>query len=453
MTVKSSLLFARSLIFPKAEKKSSARRSLFGALICIGLSIVPLIVVLSVTNGMINGMIERIIGLSSSHIQAYVAASAREVQEPEDYISFAEGFADYDGVIKAYPEISITGLAAGKSVRTGIEIRAMEGNIFEKNESFRKLFTVVEGSIEDYTNSTKNISDDDTPTEKYAVVGQKMAEILNLHAGDNFRIITTKSNNGKISPKLSSFKVAAIVTSGYQELDALWVFVPLEFAYDYLSLSSASYTVMIETDDAFGPELVKIQRDLQKKNSRIANFYRWDQVHAAEFENFSSTKVMLVFVMMLIVLVASINISSAIIMLIMERKKEIAILKSIGASPAGITLSFIITGMACGFGGILIGLPIGLLASVNASKIVQIVEKIVNIFAKLIYLIKGVPLNEITAIKLMDPAYYLQEIPVDIPFNQLFLIVIATLLLSLLVSIIPSIKAGKEKPLEILRKA
>ena len=157
--------------------------------------------------------------------------------------------------------------------------------------------------------------------------------------------------------------------------------------------------------------------------------------------------------MMLIVLVASINVSSAIVMLVMERRKEIAILKSLGASPSGITLSFLITGMACGSGGVLLGLPVGLLASVNANQIVQFIERIVNMFAKVGYLIKGVPANEITAIKLMDPAYYLQEIPVDLPFAQILLIAGATILLSLIVSVIPAVKAGKEKPLDILRKA
>ena len=99
------------------------------------------------------------------------------------------------------------------------------------------------------------------------------------------------------------------------------------------------------------------------------------------------------------------------------------------------------------------GLPVGLLASVNANQIVQFVEKIVNIFAKAGYLLKGVPASEITAIKLMDPAYYLQEIPVDLPFAQILLIAGATILLSLIVSVIPAVKAGKEKPLDILRKA
>lgn len=447
MTIKASLKFARSLIFPKTEKKSSARRSLFGALICIGLSIVPLIVVLSITNGMISGMTERIIGLSSSHIQAYVAININEVSSAENFRAYAEELKKVDGVLNTYPEVSVTALAAGKSMRTGIQIRAMDKSIFTQNESFTKLFTVLEGSVEDYENAPEDKS------VKPAVVGQKMAETLNLHAGDTFRIITTKTANGKVSPKLTSFKVCAIVTSGYQELDALWVFIPIEYAYSYLSLDTANYTVMIETADAFATELVRIQRFMQKQFGKYANFYRWDQVHSAEFENFSSTKVMLVFVMMLIVLVASINVSSAIVMLVMERRKEIAILKSLGASPSGITLSFLITGMACGSGGVLLGLPVGLLASVNANQIVQFVEKIVNMFAKAGYLLKGLPAGEITAIKLMDPAYYLQEIPVDLPFAQILLIAAATILLSLIVSVIPAVKAGKEKPLDILRKA
>lgn len=447
MTIKASLKFASSLIFPKTEKKSSARRSLFGALLCIGLSIVPLIVVLSITNGMISGMTERIIGLSSSHIQAYVASNINEVSTAENFRAYAEELKKVDGVLNTYPEVSVTALAAGKSMRTGIQIRAMDKAIFTQNESFTKLFTVLEGSVEDYANAPED------KAAKPAVVGQKMADTLNLHAGDNFRIITTKTANGKVSPKLTSFKVCAIVTSGYQELDALWVFIPIEYAYSYLSLDTANYTVMIETPDAFATELVRIQRFMQKQFGKYANFYRWDQVHSAEFENFSSTKVMLVFVMMLIVLVASINVSSAIVMLVMERRKEIAILKSLGASPSGITLSFLITGMACGSGGVLLGLPVGLLASVNANQIVQFVEKIVNIFAKAGYLLKGLPASEITAIKLMDPAYYLQEIPVDLPFAQILLIAGATILLSLIVSVIPAVKAGKEKPLDILRKA
>ena len=447
MTFKSSLMFAKSLIFPRAEKKSSARRSLWGALLCIGLSIVPLIVVLSITNGMIQGMTDRIIGLSSSNVQAYVSPKLLKTMDAQSYRDYAQEYKAVDGVLDVYPEIGVTALAAGKKMRTGAQLRALDSDIFTKNKSFKELFTVIEGDVNEYASQAADGS------EKLAIIGQKMADTLELHAGDTFRIITIKTNNGKQSPKLTSFTVSAIVSSGYQELDALWVFVPLETVYQFVSLANASYTVMIETPDAYSPDLVRIQRELKSNFGKYANFYRWDQVHEAEFENFSSTKVMLVFVMLLIVLVASINISSAIVMLVMERRREIAILKSIGATPSGITFAFIITGITCGLGGLAIGLPFGLLAAVNANQIVQLIEKAVNAIANIGYLLKGVPVEEIKAIKLMDPAYYLQTIPVNLPFSQVMLICLSTALLALVVSIVPSVKAGKEKPLEILRKA
>lgn len=438
MTLKSSLMFAKSLIFPKADKRSSARRSFFGALLCIGLSIVPLVVVISVTNGMIDGMTERIIGLSSNHLQAYVSSGITEVRTAQYFTDYANTYLDIEGIKNVYPEVDVSALATGKNVRTGAQIRAVPSDMFEVNPAFKKLFTVCEGEI--------------VLDSKSAVIGQKMAETLGLHAGDTFRIITIKNVDDKMSPRLSSFKVSAIVSSGYQELDQLWIFIPLEAAYKSLSLTSATFNIMMETQNAFSSDLVRIQGKVNKAAGRVANVYRWDQIHSAEFENFSSTKVMLIFVMMLIVLVACINVSSAIVMLVMERKKEIAILKSIGASPKGITFAFLLTGMACGCGGVLIGLPIGLLMSVNANQIVNGIEKTVNFFAKVAYLAGGTPVSEIRTIKLMDPAYYLSEIPVELPFNQILFIVASTILLSLVVSVIPAIKAGKEKPLEILRK-
>lgn len=432
MTFKSSLMFAKSLIFPKTEKKSSARRSLFGAMICIGLSIVPLIVVISITNGMIDGMTERLIGLSTSHIQAYVAASIKEVKTPKAFFEYAEGVKEVRGVTNVYPEVGIAGLAIGDDIRTGIQIRAVQNDIFTENKSFKNLFSVLEGELDTFAQ-----------TDNTVVIGQKLSDDLGLHAGDTLRIITTKAAQNLIVPKLSSFKISAIVSSGYQEMDQFWVFLPIQTAYKTLSMENANYTIMIETPDAFATNLVRIQRDVRKYFGRYANVYRWDEVHSAEFENFSSTKVMLVFVMMMIVLVASVNISSALIMLVMERQKEIAILKSIGASPKGITLSFLMAGTACATGGLLFGVPVGILLTIFSNQLVKGLENAVNLVTKLV---NG------SQVKLMDPAYYLSEIPVEIPAVQIILVIVGVLILSVLVSYIPSKKAGKEKPLEILRK-
>ena len=384
MTFSSSMKFAKSLIFPKSEKRSIARKSLFGAIICIGLSLVPLIVVTSITNGMIDGMTERIIGLSSSHIQAYVAPHISKVQTAEAFIQYAKEAGGVRGVTGLYPEVQLSAIAAGKNGRSGIEIRAIEKDIFIRNKSFAKLFEVCEGELDSFVNPPAE--------EKRApvVIGKKLSEDLDLHAGDLLRVITTKSadpdnpeNMSKIVPKLSTFRIAAIVSSGYQELDQFWVFLPIEAAYSSLAMESASFNIMLETQDAFSPELVAIQKRVAEGFGRYANVYRWDQIHTAEFENFSSTKVMLVFVMMLIVLVATVNISSAIVMLVMERQKEIAILKSIGASPSGITLSFLTAALACGAGGLVLGLPIGIILTVFSNQLLAGLEKLINFFTAL----------------------------------------------------------------------
>ena len=111
MTIKSSLMFAKSLVFPKAEKKSSARRSFFGALICIALSIVPLVVVVSVTSGMIDGMTDRIIGLSSSHIGCYIMDSYEDLQSAQTFKGLAGKVKEEKGVVNAWPEIQSSSLA------------------------------------------------------------------------------------------------------------------------------------------------------------------------------------------------------------------------------------------------------------------------------------------------------------------------------------------------------
>ena len=160
---------------------------------------------------------------------------------------------------------------------------------------------------------------------------------------------------------------------------------------------------------------------------------------------------MLVFIMTLIVLVAAVNISSALIMLVMERRREIAILKSLGGTPNGITLSFLLTGLAAGGAGLLIGLPFGLLVSVNINKIIVFTENVLNAFLKIVYIIGGGV--EFNAFRLLNPDYYLTEIPVSVPFSELFFMCGAVMLLSLAVSILPAVKAGKENPLEIFRKS
>ena len=136
-------------------------------------------------------------------------------------------------------------------------------------------------------------------------------------------------------------------------------------------------------------------------------------------------------------------------MLVMEKRKDIAILKSLGASNSGIGFSFVITGGVAGFIGTIIGVSLGILLSLNINSIITFIEKIINTFTKLLYYIRDG--KNYVPISLLDPAYYLETIPVTIPWKEVGIIALGTIVLSILVSIIPASKAAKEKPLNIIR--
>lgn len=471
MNLKSYFLYAMRLLFPKTEKKSNARRSLIGATLCIGLSIVPMVVVLTVANGMIDGITERIITLSSSHIRCYLYENGGVYDHAQKneraFKNLSEKIKQVEGVKDAYCEIKGIGLAAGLNGRTGATVRAVDEKIFSDGSTFKSLFTMVEGqwlapdeksatdekvAAEPNEETAASAPDEKsvaktTPSEKSApsaLIGQKLADTLKLKPNDTFRLITTrKLPNGKILPKITNIRVSGIISSGYQELDALWVFLPLSSGFSIFG-NSATFEIGIEVENPYGYKLKITEGDIRKILSNADNgagryaTQTWSDANAGKFENFSSTKLMLVLIMILIVLVASVNIASALVMLVIERRKEIAILKSVGAKPRGIEFSFLTAGFFTGLFGVSFGVPVGLLLSYNFSRIVSGIEKLLNFFARL--------KNPSAAISLLNPEYYLQNIKITLPVTQLLLIIIGTLLLSILVSLMPSRKAGREKP-------
>lgn len=439
MTFRSMLLLTSRILKPKESAVSHARRSLLGAVICIALSMIPLVVVLVVSDGMIEGITGRIVGLSSYHAQI---AQDRTFQSTEKNLQALEAIAaevqKIDGVTGTFIERQGSALAAGTTGRSGAAVRAVEERFFTESNAFSQYVEIVEGEAA-------------FPEKNSAVIGKKIAELLGLKTGDTIRLISAKTtDSGTVLPKVSSFKVSGIVSSGYQEIDALWVFIPLETGFDYLATSASTISVGIETEDPFGKSYEPLAQKINRITPSGFMFFRWSELNTAQYENFASTRVMLLFVMVLIVLVASVNISSALVMLVLERRKEIAILKSLGASSSGISGVYILTGAAAGFAGTVPGILIGVLCAVNVNSMVQWIEKVINGIGRVVYTIFSD--GEYAAIHLMDPAYYLETIPVTVSAKELFIIAAGTVVLSVLVSVIPAVRAGKDKPLNILRK-
>ncbi|MGN0730202.1 ABC transporter permease [Treponema sp.] len=444
MNLQACLLYSRKLFFSRARDRDSSmgRRSLAGAVACVGISLVPLVVLLVVSNGMVQGMTSRMIKLFSQDIQVSVFRDSAYLNSCTDFSEMAESFLDVQGVKAVFPEVRGMALAAGKNYRSGAFVRGIPQDLFLTNSSFSSLFKVVEGSTR--------------LTERTAVIGEKISEQLGLHVGDNIKIITVNTAGKRFIPKVAQFTVGGIISSGYQALDALWVFVPIDSAFALLSKSSLGFFVGIETEDSFSSQLSSITENV----GRFVSFddeldgsevLTWKQVNESELENFASTKALLVVIMVMIVIVASINVSSSVLIIAMERKKEIALLKCIGGSPGGISFSFVLTGMLIGLAGVLIGIPCGLLISMNINEIIGGIEQLVNFIENFSsYFSSG----NVSAGKfhLLDPAYYLQEIPVKIPGKELTAVAVCAVALSTLVSLIPSVKAGREKPIDTLRK-
>ncbi|MGP1438628.1 MAG: FtsX-like permease family protein [Treponema sp.] len=445
-----SIIFALRFIgIGSAKGPSNARLSLLGASFGIGISIIPLIVVLVVSDGMIAGIAERTIELGTGQMQVID-------MQPSSYFPNCENELALKTRIKkeikdsyfvdAWVQREGQGLLIGKKARSGGVVRAIEKDFFIGNEKAKSLIKIIDGSL---------LFEEDNSI----ILGEKIAEKLGLSVGDVCRLITLReSYNGKTIPKLSLFKVMGIISSGYQELDALWIFIPLSRGIEILSSSSSINSLIISTKDPFNQ--TKLNHFLEELEKKILfwdklpstfSIYSWDQLNKATFYSFSTTKNLILFIVFLITLVASINIAQALVMLVMERKNEIAILKANGASPQFITMCFLTAGLITSLLGLIIGMPIGILISLHVNSILSVLEKGINYFYYYASFILG-DLDVYSEVHLLDPSYYLETIPVSINFYELYFISIITLLLSVIVSLIPSIRAGREKPLVIMRK-
>ena len=376
------------------------------------------------------------ISFSSSHVEAI--SFDKDASALKDAAQKVQGL---QGVAAAYPMIESSALAVSKSKRCGISIRALPPEIFESLPSYKEMFEADDGDIKKFLSEKNTV-----------MIGKGVAEKLGVSAGDKIRVVTIKKGaSGKITPGVHFYTVSAVVSCGYRELDALWLFMPFDEGARITRGSEASLAVMCELQNPFSPQIASVQKDMETALGKNFKVYRWDQLNRSQYENFSSTKILLLFIQLLIVLVASVNISSALTMLALERRREIAILKSLGASPKGVSLSFLLTGFACGAAGLLLGIPAGLLVSVNINALVHGAEKAINFLGRGLYFLLNNDIMGFSQIHLLDEDYYLKVFPVDIPFGDLFLIGAATLLLSLAVSVFPAIKAGKNRPLDTLR--
>jgi len=397
-------------------------RYLRGAAAGIAVSLIPIIVTLIVADGMIRGITDRYLELGTGHIQVFDMMNY-------GYAEAIDKIMDMDDVKGAWQEKRGMGVLAGKNGRAGITVRAIESSFWDYEASYSFL-KIIDGIHK-------------PETDRDMVIGVTLADNIGANVGDTVRLMTVRnSDDGRFIPRMTSFTVRGIMSCGYNELDALWCIINYDSAGRVFSADQATSSLIIKIDDPYRNADDFLMKLFYSLGSRYS-MYTWKELLRSQYSAYETSRQLLLFIMALIVIVAAVNVSSATSMLVLERQRDIAVLKVSGANVFGVTQVFLIGSFLTGLIGSLIGITLGLLIGSNINFLIRSLENILSF-------ISGLFNGE--EVKILDPGFYLETIPIIIDWNMVMMIGIFAILCSVLASWIPAIKAGKLKPMDLIRK-
>ena len=395
-------------------------RYLRGAAAGIALSLIPIVVTLIVADGMIRGITDRYLELGTGHLQVYNYQG-----DPKAALQHIDGF---PGVRGAWQEQHGLGVLLGSTGSRGATIRAVDKSFWD-DEGSRKYLKTLSGEAK-------------PETDRDVLLGEELARAIGASAGSTVRIMTLRiSQGGRSIPRVMPFTVRGIVSSGYRELDSLWCIMTLEGGRLMLPDSGGAY-LMLKIDDPYnGAE--SMVRALGGVLGSGYGIYTWKNLQRSQYSSYESTRQLLLFIMALIVMVAAVNVSSATSMLVIERQKDIAVLKASGAGPSFTSGVFLWGAFLTGLAGAVLGIAVGLTLGCNINVLIRLLESFLSFFTGLFHA---------GPVKILDSGYYLETIPIIIDSKAVLLIGFFTILSSVLASWLPARRAGKLKPIEILRK-
>jgi lipoprotein-releasing system permease protein len=416
-------LLAKRYIFSKRKGGFVSLIAWF-AMMGIMLGVATLILVTSLMNGIKEEMLGNFIGIDGHlRIQAL------------DNQGGGANIADYEALIAQIA----SNLPQGARISPRIEGQVMVTG----NTQAARGAQVMAMRAEDLANKPKLQGKITAQTQAQfaagdgVIIGASMANSLGLRLGD---AITLISPNGQATafgtvPRIKAYPVIGLLELGMHAIDSTLIIMPydkamLYFAQNRLGAHPASYLEVtladIDMADMVG---AKLQQELGGGYA----VYPWQRIHASVFTALQVQRNVMVIILMMIVLVAAFNIISSLVMLVKDKRMDIAILRTLGASKGAIAGMFIKTGMMLGVIGTMLGLVLGVVAAENLEAIKAWIENITG--------------QEI----LVANIYFLSTLPTKLNLTEVVVIVLASLLISLLATIYPAIKAASTQPAEALR--
>ena len=384
----------------------------------VTLGVTALIVVLAVMSGFEKTLKEKIIGT-----QAHLIVLKAGQDGLDDHEAVLQKVASVKGVVSASPFIFSQVMLSSEANVSGVVLKGIdperEGMVTELGRNMKA------GNLGDLGKMSGNLPG--------IVLGVELARHLSVSLDDSLQVISplgTMTPMGMM-PKMKRFRVVGLFQSGMYEYDNTLAYISIPNAQKFFNLESRVTGVEIKTVDIY--RVKEIGKDIR----RVLGFPYWTkdwmEMNRNLFSALRLEKIAMFIILVLIVLVAAFNIISTLIMVVMEKNKDIAILKSMGAPSKGILKIFIIEGLVIGVVGTTLGALCGVALALNLEKVTDFVE---NLFGFKI---------------LSSDVYYIDKLPSQVNPLDVGLIVVTAVLISLLATLYPSWRASKLDPAEALR--
>jgi len=380
----------------------------------IALGVAALIVVLSVMNGFQQELRTRILGVAS-HVQ--ISGLNGELA---GWDKIAQQARNNPHVMAAAPYISAQGMLAFDQTVRGALVRGIVPELEEKVADFNQH--MKSGNLADLK-----------PGEFGIVLGAELAHALQVFTGDKVTLIAPQGlvTPAAILPRLKQFKVVGIFEVGMFEYDSGLALIDLQDAQVLYRMEDRVSGVRLKLDDLFRAPLVG--RELMRDLDADVLVSDWTRNHANFFRAVAIEKNMMFIILSLIVAVAAFNIVSTLIMAVTDKESDIAILRTLGASPRSIMTIFIVHGSIIGVIGLVLGVAGGLALAFNLDVVIPAIERVL-----------GVQLWT-------KEVYYISELPSQVQWPDVTVIAAVSFVLTLIATLYPSWRASRINPAEALR--
>ena len=408
-----------------------------GSVLGIGLSLIPLIVVLEVSDGMIEGITNRFLEIGTYHLQVHFW----EELDIERLEALTEQIGNIPGVREGFVERQGVGLLHAGGRRYGVTVRAVPAELYSRDPGFDTYFDFVSGNF-------------DLQQQGSILVGRGVAEKIGITIGDRVLLLTAaRRPGGAAAFAATPLTVRGVFSSGYQELDLLWAYIPLELGQRVLKEGNAEQFIAVKVQDPFA-ELSTFAAAIRDVLPLRVQIYTWYELQYNRYKTYKTVRLLLIFIMGLVVVVASVNISSAMVMIVLEKGQEIGMLRSMGAAREAVKAAFVFCGFAVGTVGSVVGIVLGLFISVNINEVIAALEMTANIAVQITAsaLSLLIDIAEPAAVEFFDSAYYLERIPVRLRPLQLLVVAALTAVMSAAAAYLPARRAAQLTPLEVIRK-